>query len=56
MLKREDIAKLCKENNVRIIRLQFCDMNGTIKNLSLPVSQLNKVLNNEIPQAMSAYI
>ncbi len=46
--KRAKIEKLCEENNVGFIRLQFCDINGTIKNLSLPISQLNKVLNNEI--------
>ncbi len=46
--KKAKIIKLCEENNVGFIRLQFCDINGTIKNLSLPVSQLNKVLNNEI--------
>ncbi len=46
--KKAKIVKLCEENNVGFIRLQFCDINGTIKNLSLPISQLNKVLNNEI--------
>ena len=46
--KKAKIAKLCEENNVCFIRLQFCDINGAIKNLSLPISQLNKVLNNEI--------
>ena len=46
--KKHLIAKACEDNNVRFIRLQFCDINGTIKNLSLPISQLNKVLNNEI--------
>ncbi len=46
--KRERIVKLCEEHNVCFIRLQFCDINGTIKNLSLPISQLDKVLNNEI--------
>lgn len=47
-MTKEKIVKLCEENNVGFIRLQFCDINGTIKNLSLPISQLNKVLNNEI--------
>ena len=46
--KKDSIKKACEDNNVRFIRLQFCDINGTIKNLSLPVSQLEKVLNNEI--------
>lgn len=47
-MTREKIEKICSENNVGFIRLQFCDINGTIKNLCLPISQLNKVLNNEI--------
>ena len=46
--KKELIINACEDNNVCFIRLQFCDINGTIKNLSLPISQLNKVLNNEI--------
>lgn len=31
-----------KENNVRFIRLQFTDLFGTIKNVEIPVSQLEK--------------
>jgi len=46
--KKQNIIKMCEENDVCFIRLQFCDINGTIKNLSLPIGQLNKVLNNEI--------
>ena len=46
--KKDYIFQTCEQKNVRFIRLQFCDINGTIKNLSLPISQLNKVLNNEI--------
>lgn len=46
--KKDFIVETCKEKEVCFIRLQFCDINGTIKNLSLPISQLNKVLNNEI--------
>ena len=46
--KKEFIRQQCQENNVRFIRLQFCDINGAMKNLSLPISQLEKILNNEI--------
>lgn len=46
--KKEAIIQACTDNNVAFIRLQFCDINGAIKNLSLPISQINKVLNNEI--------
>ena len=46
--KKEFIRKQCAEQNIAFLRLQFCDINGTIKNLSLPISQLEKILNNEI--------
>ncbi|MGL4952512.1 MAG: type I glutamate--ammonia ligase [Culicoidibacterales bacterium] len=36
------------ENNVRFIRLQFTDMLGTIKNVEIPFSQLEKALNNQM--------
>lgn len=41
---REDIVKLVKEENVKYIRLQFTDILGTIKNVEIPVSQLEKRL------------
>ncbi|MCY7603936.1 glutamine synthetase, partial [Bacillus altitudinis] len=37
---REDIVKLVNEENVKYIRLQFTDILGTIKNVEIPVSQL----------------
>ena len=46
--KKAKIEKLCKDNNVKHIRLQFCDINGAMKNLCMPVRQLHKILNNEI--------
>lgn len=46
--RKEQIVEICKEKEVGYIRLQFCDINGTMKNLCLPISQLNKILNNEI--------
>ncbi len=46
--KKASIVETCHEKNVRFMRLQFCDINGTIKNVSLPISQLKKILNNEI--------
>ena len=44
---KEDIKKIIKEKNVEFIRLQFCDINGQVKNLAMPSSQIDKVLNNE---------
>ncbi len=47
MNKQEILAK-CKELDVRFIRLQFTDILGVVKNVAIPVSQLEKALNNEI--------
>ena len=45
---RADILKSAKENNVRFVRLQFTDMLGTVKNVEIPVSNLEKALANEV--------
>lgn len=45
---REQILQIVKEGNVRFIRLQFTDLFGMIKNVEIPVSQLEKALNNKI--------
>ncbi|MGP4075180.1 type I glutamate--ammonia ligase [Halobacillus sp. K22] len=43
-LTKEEIYKKLDEENVRFIRLQFTDMLGTIKNVEIPLSQLDKAL------------
>ena len=48
MTTKAEVKRLCEEYNVGFIRLQFCDINGTMKNLCLPVSQLDKILDNQI--------
>jgi len=45
---KEDIMRLAKEKNVRFIRLMFTDLMGTIKNVEVPASQLEKALDNKI--------
>ncbi len=45
---KEDVIKKVKELNIKFIHLQFTDLMGTMKNVSIPVSQLDKALNNEI--------
>jgi glutamine synthetase len=45
---REDIKRLAGENNVKFIRLQFTDILGIIKNVEIPVSQLDKALDNKM--------
>ena len=45
---REDIVRIVEEENVKYIRLQFTDILGTIKNVEIPVSQLEKALDNKM--------
>ena len=44
----EDIKQIVKDENVRFLRLMFTDILGTIKNVEVPVSQLEKVLENKM--------
>ncbi|KOS69353.1 glutamine synthetase [Lysinibacillus contaminans] len=45
---KEDIKRLIEEKHVSFIRLQFTDILGTIKNVEIPVSQLDKALDNKM--------
>jgi glutamine synthetase len=45
---KDDIYKIVQEENVKYIRLQFTDILGTIKNVEIPVSQLEKALSNKM--------
>lgn len=45
---RDDIQRMAKEENVKFIRLQFTDILGTIKNVEIPVNQLEKALDNKV--------
>jgi glutamine synthetase len=45
---KEDILKSVEEENVQYIRLQFTDLLGTIKNVEIPRSQLQKALDNKM--------
>lgn len=44
---KEDILKIAKEKGVRFVRLQFTDNLGTLKNVAISASQLEKALNNQ---------
>lgn len=44
---REDVMKLVEEEDVEFIRLQFTDMFGTLKNVAITSSQLEKALDNK---------
>ena len=45
---KEDIKAIVKDKNVKFIRLQFTDILGTIKNVEIPTSQLDKALENKM--------
>ena len=45
---KEDIWRMIEEDDVEFIRLQFTDIFGTLKNVAVTTSQLERVLNNEI--------
>ncbi len=47
MTKKELLAK-CKAHNVRFVRLQFTELYGHLKNVSIPVEELSKALDNEM--------
>lgn len=44
---REDILRICAEQDVKFIRLQFTDIFGTLKNVAITVDQLKKALDNK---------
>ncbi|ADQ46827.1 glutamine synthetase, type I [Caldicellulosiruptor kronotskyensis 2002] len=45
---KEDIIRICKDQDVKFIRLQFVDIFGILKNVAITVDQLEAALNNEI--------
>ena len=44
---REDIERIVKEEDVNFIRLQFTDIFGTMKNVSITARQLSRALDNK---------
>ena len=42
----EEIKQAIFDNNVQFIKLQFVDINGQVKNLSVPAGHIEKVLAN----------
>ena len=45
---RKDILRMVEEEDVGFIRLQFTDIFGTMKNVAITTSQLEKALDNQI--------
>ena len=44
----DDIKNYIKEYNIKFIKLQFVDINGQVKNITIPSQHIEKILNNEI--------
>lgn len=44
---KQDVLRLVQEEDVEFIRLQFTDMFGTLKNVAITSSQLERALNNQ---------
>lgn len=47
MYTKQDIIQLVEEKDVQFIRLQFTDVFGTLKNVAITASQLEKALDNK---------
>ncbi len=45
---KQDILRICEEQQVQFVRLQFTDIFGTLKNVAITVKQLGRALDNEI--------
>ena len=45
---KKDIRRMIEEEDIEFIRLQFTDIFGTLKNVAVTISQLNRVLDNQI--------
>ena len=43
---KQDVLRLVQEEDVEFIRLQFTDIFGTMKNVAITSSQLEKALDN----------
>ena len=47
-MTREEIMKVIEEQNVHFFRLQFVDIFGFMKNVAIPLSQIEKALDGQI--------
>ena len=45
---KDDIKRLIEEEDVEFIRLQFTEIFGTLKNVAITASQIDRALDNQI--------
>lgn len=47
-LSKEDVLRIAHERGVELIHLQFSDIFGIMKNVTIPIEELERALNNEL--------
>ena len=47
-MDKNEVLALCKEKDVAFVRLQFTDIFGCLKNVAIPLGQLEKALDGEL--------
>jgi glutamine synthetase len=47
-MDKQEVLERCRRDNVAFVRLQFTEPYGAVKNVSIPVEELEKALNNEL--------
>ena len=45
---KEDIRRICKDEDIKYLRMMFTDMLGMLKNVEIPVTRLEDALNNQV--------
>ena len=47
-MDKQEVIERCRRDNVAFVRLQFTEPYGAVKNVSIPVEELEKALDNEL--------
>jgi len=47
-MKKEEIFKICEQENVQFVNLQFCDLLGFVKSVTIPISKLDDAIENHV--------
>jgi glutamine synthetase len=47
-MDKQEVLERCRRDNVAFVRLQFTEPYGAVKNVSIPVGELEKALDNEL--------
>ncbi len=47
-MKKQDVLQQCKQKNVRFVHLQFCDLLGIVKSVTIPIDKLDDAIDNNV--------